>query len=114
MRNLPASPCSPCGSFGKLIHAWKVKTNPPRVQFRYYFALYKPKEAVYTCNAIHTLRTQVPNIQVLEMWVIVIIVQVLGKYMIIRYLDPQGHLLGCACPPAFPCSWLRVAIVPLK
>ena len=31
---------------------------------------------------------QVPNNWVLGFWVIVIIVQVLGKYMIIRYLDP--------------------------
>ena len=35
-----------------------------------------------------TLRVQVPNNEVLGIWVIVIIVQVLGKYMIIRYLDP--------------------------
>ena len=33
-------------------------------------------------------RVQVPNNVVLGFWVIVIIVQVLGKYMIIRYLDP--------------------------
>ena len=35
-----------------------------------------------------TLRVQVPKNWVLGIWVIVIIVQVLGKYMIIRYLDP--------------------------
>ena len=35
-----------------------------------------------------TLRVHVPNNQVLGFWVIVIIVQVLGKYMIIGYLDP--------------------------
>ena len=29
-----------------------------------------------------------PIIRYLEFWVIVIIVQVLGKYMIIMYLDP--------------------------
>ena len=33
-------------------------------------------------------RVQVPNNWVLGFFVIVIIVQVLGKYMIIRYLDP--------------------------
>ena len=31
------------------------------------------------------------TIRYLGFWVIVIIVQVLGKYMIIRYLDPQGY-----------------------
>ena len=41
--------------------------------------------AYLTCRP---LRVQVPNILVLGVWVIVIIVQVLGKYMIIRYLDP--------------------------
>ena len=29
-----------------------------------------------------------PIVRYLEFWVIVILVQVLGKYMIIRYLDP--------------------------
>ena len=37
-------------------------------------------------------RVHVPNNQVLGFWVIVIVVQVLGKYMIIRYLDPKGSL----------------------
>ena len=35
-----------------------------------------------------TLRVQVPNNEVLGFWVIMILVQVLGKYMIFRYLDP--------------------------
>ena len=35
-----------------------------------------------------TLRVHVPNNWVLRVLVIVIVVQVLGKYMIIRYLDP--------------------------
>ena len=35
-------------------------------------------------------RVQVLNNLVLGFWVIVNIVQVLGKHMIIRYLDPQG------------------------
>ena len=35
-------------------------------------------------------RVQVPNNQVLDFRVIVMMVQVLGKYMIIRYLDPKG------------------------
>ena len=35
-----------------------------------------------------TLTVHVPNNWVLRVLVIVIIVQVLGKYMIIRYLDP--------------------------
>ena len=33
-------------------------------------------------------RVQVPNNLVLGFWVIVILVQGLGKYVIIRYLDP--------------------------
>ena len=35
-----------------------------------------------------SLRVHVPNNCVLGLWVIVSIVLVLGKYMIIRYLDP--------------------------
>ena len=35
-----------------------------------------------------TQRVHVPNIWVVGFWVIVIIEQVLGRYMIIRYLDP--------------------------
>ena len=35
-----------------------------------------------------TLRVHVPNNWVLRVLVIVIVVQVLGKYMIIGYLDP--------------------------
>ena len=35
-----------------------------------------------------TLRIQVPHNKVLTIWVIAIVVQVLGKYMIIGYLDP--------------------------
>ena len=35
-------------------------------------------------------RVHVPNNGVLGVWVIVIMVQVRGKYMISRYLDPQG------------------------
>ena len=35
-----------------------------------------------------TRRVQVPNNWVLGFWAIGMIVQVLGKYMIIRYLDP--------------------------
>ena len=38
------------------------------------------------CNGILTQRVHVPNDQVLAFWVIVIIVQVLGKYMIIGLL----------------------------
>ena len=33
-------------------------------------------------------RSMYPIIRYLILWVIVILVQVLGKYMIIRYLDP--------------------------
>ena len=33
-------------------------------------------------------RVQIPNNKGLGFWVIVIIAQVLGKYMMIRYLDP--------------------------
>ena len=40
-------------------------------------------------------RIQVPNNEVLGCGVIIIMVQVLGKYMIVRYLDPLGKsLLG--------------------
>ena len=35
-----------------------------------------------------TQRVRVPNIWVPGIWVIVIIIEVLGKYMIIGYLDP--------------------------
>ena len=40
-----------------------------------------------------TLRVHVPNTKVLRIWVIVIVVQVLGKYRIIGYLDPWGKEL---------------------
>ena len=36
----------------------------------------------------YTLRVRVPNNLVLGLWVIISIVDVLGKYMNIRYLDP--------------------------
>ena len=39
-----------------------------------------------------TQRVHVPNNLVLGIWVIVIIVQVLGKYMTIRYLDPLTNM----------------------
>ena len=35
-------------------------------------------------------RVQVPNDEVLGFWVVVLLAQALGKYMIIRYLDPWG------------------------
>ena len=35
-----------------------------------------------------TQRIHVPNNEVLGFWVVVAIVQVLGKYMIFKYLDP--------------------------
>ena len=38
-----------------------------------------------------TQRVQVPNNQVLGVRITVIIVLVLGKYMIIEYLDPLGN-----------------------
>ena len=41
-------------------------------------------------TGVLTQRVHVPNNEVLGFWVIVVIVQVLGKYMIIRYLDPEG------------------------
>ena len=41
-----------------------------------------------TCRVEQTQRVQVPNNLVLGCWVIGMIVQVLGKYVIIRYLDP--------------------------
>ena len=39
---------------------------------------------------LHTVtqRVQVPNIELLGFRVIIIIVQVLGKYMMVGYLDP--------------------------
>ena len=51
----------------------KCTLNSPEGQGKIYFT--------------HTQRVQVPKNWVLGFWVIVIIVQVLGKYMIIRYLD---------------------------
>ena len=39
-------------------------------------------------SLLRTQRVQVPNNLVLGFWVIVILVQGLGKYVIIRYLDP--------------------------
>ena len=38
------------------------------------------------------LRVHVPNHWVLRVLVIVIVVKVLGRYMIIRYLDPEGRV----------------------
>ena len=35
-----------------------------------------------------TLRVHVPNNLVLGLWVMMIIIEVLGKYVNIRYLDP--------------------------
>ena len=37
---------------------------------------------------LNSLRVHVPNNWVLGIWIMVIIDLVLGKYMIIRYLDP--------------------------
>ena len=37
-----------------------------------------------------SLRVQVPNYLVRGVWVIVTVVQVLGKHMIVGYLDPKG------------------------
>ena len=39
---------------------------------------------------VFTQKVHVPNNSVLGIWVIVITVQFLGKYMIIGYLDPEG------------------------
>ena len=36
-------------------------------------------------------RVQVLNTWVVGIWVVVIIMQLLGKYMNIRYLDPKGN-----------------------
>ena len=52
-----------------------------------------------------TQRVHVPNNSVLGIWVIVIIVQVLGKYMIIWYLDPRGSLASShLAVPLLPAS----------
>ena len=42
------------------------------------------------CNLSFSQRFQVPNNWVLGFWVVVIIVQVLGKCSIITYLEPSG------------------------
>ena len=42
----------------------------------------------------YSQRVQVPNNWVLEFWVIVGIVQVSGKYMIIKHVDPLSGPLG--------------------
>ena len=44
-----------------------------------------PKKGTSFLTTTHTLRVQVPNILLRGILVIVIIVQVLGKYMTIRY-----------------------------
>ena len=49
-----------------------------------------------------TQRVQVPNNQVLGFGEIGILVQILGRYMVILYLDPKGYML------ASPGSWHRV------
>ena len=38
-----------------------------------------------------TLRVHAPHNQILEIWIIVVI-DAVGKYMLMRYLDPQGKL----------------------
>ena len=43
-----------------------------------------------SCNHFIPLRVHVHKNWVLGFWVVVMLVQVLGKYMIIRYLDPYG------------------------
>ena len=48
-----------------------------------------PKAKQHTGCSL-SLNVQVPCNWVLGIWVIVIVVQVLGKYMIIKYLDPSG------------------------
>ena len=49
----------------------------------------RPKfDRIFSCSGMLTLRVHVPNSWVLRVLAIVIIVQVLGKYMIIGYLDP--------------------------
>ena len=45
------------------------------------------RRSVRGLQRIPTLRVQVPNIEVLGIWGIVTVVQVLGGYMIIGYLD---------------------------
>ena len=50
-----------------------------------------------------TLRVHVPNNLVLGIWVIVIIVQVWGKCIIIRYLDPLGYCI----PRDISQGWLQ-------
>ena len=51
---------------------------------------YQPRSQSVTAKMANpqTLRVQVPNNWVLGIWVIVVIVQVWGKYMINGYLDP--------------------------
>ena len=67
-----------------------------QVSRAYRFALLRtqpPAKISFCCShvsedKIETQRVHVPNNSVLGIWVVVIIVQVSGKYMIIGYLDP--------------------------
>ena len=64
-----------------------------------------------------TQRVHVPNNWVLGIWVIVIIVQVLGEHMMIRYLDPYGYNKGPSNyqydgPSVLACSSVGFYITP--
>ena len=47
-----------------------------------------PLKWVYGDKSGLGFRVQVPNDQLLGTWVIVIMIQISGKYLIIEYLDP--------------------------
>ena len=55
------------------------------------FGLQSPSTPLTVSLTRLTQRVHVRNNQVLGIWVLVIVVQVWGKYMIFRYLDPQGY-----------------------
>ena len=59
-------------------------------QFTYFLHPPTLQVKVAWCSWTLTQRVHVPNNLVLGFWVMVVIVQVLGRYMIIRYLDHQG------------------------
>ena len=44
---------------------------------------------IFSCRACTSQRVHVPNDLVLGIWVVLVVIQVLVKYMIIRYLHPE-------------------------
>ena len=58
------------------------------IYYYYYYSYSYSYSYSYYYYYLSTLRVHVPDNWALGFWVIVLIVQVLGKYMMIRHLDP--------------------------